>query len=1017
MAVRASCPACGAKFRADEKFAGRKVKCPKCSTPMTLPAAEPDPAELEVPSDLDTAAKPETPADEMPAQAPAATADQSPATEAAAETTATDKPPAEKPATVAAKSRKKSSAALEKAPAEKAAAPTPPADDGGEIGRAPEGAFTPQESPEPAAATPESPANAEEAPADLDALSALAAAPAKSGTRIKPVKRPAGKKGDVSEKCPGCGASLGLAEKICVECGYSRKTRRPVGERGEQGGDKADARRAAARKMIFIGSGAGALVLLVMMILLFRSGGGKPASKTGTDTTVAKTGPTPVEPVRTPTGGATDAPTLPSATPPAGSEVPDGLVVLPSDPPAKAEPKTDEPQPKRAPTGVLEVLPSRPRVDSKASRRDGPTESVPTPPPPSTGVQTDLSGWLQDFEQAKAQAASQNKDVLVLFQGSDWCGWCIRLNYEVFFQAEFRNQAERDYVLVQVDFPRRPDARNKVQNADRNRRLRDRFGVQGYPQVLVTDARGLPYAKDGYVEGGVPAFMSRLAGHRRVKDERDRMLSDIASRTGVDKLRRARDALRFLYDNDLENFYGPLYREWTQYARMLDPRNDAGHVEVFFEADWMAEYMLADTENPAELPREIGRLTGPLEAFRREFRFKDPDRAVKILLITADLLMRLNRRDEAMSHIKEASAYSPRDGMLARRLELYAGAIKGRGAGTGWVAAEGGFIMTNYHVIEGTGKVLVRIPGMADPAPTIVVAQDEKRDMALLRVPPEAAAKLAEAKCLPLRVEGKRSVGRGEAVAALGYPLGETLGTGIKLTTGHVSALPEKGNREMVMIDAKINPGNSGGPLCDALGNVVGMITARYGGGGLDSYGMALPGADLDAFLRRHCTGYPARVFARGDGGAPPTFEPVTKAQPKAGPVVKPKNPDADRPLEYWIDRLRRGSNAETRRSAAATLGKLGAAAKDALPALTEALKDENPFVARAAADALERVKRAVAEAANKKPEEVAKKKEEAATPPPPPPAVETSSPTRRMDWAEVDRVMSPSVLMILRTL
>jgi len=72
--------------------------------------------------------------------------------------------------------------------------------------------------------------------------------------------------------------------------------------------------------------------------------------------------------------------------------------------------------------------------------------------------------WLTDLPQAQAQAKVENKTVLLDFTGSDWCPWCIRLKNEVFSQPEFIAYANKNTVLVEVDFPRQkpPKPRTKT---------------------------------------------------------------------------------------------------------------------------------------------------------------------------------------------------------------------------------------------------------------------------------------------------------------------------------------------------------------------------------------------------------------------------------------------------------------------------------------------------------------------------------------------------------------------------
>ncbi len=61
--------------------------------------------------------------------------------------------------------------------------------------------------------------------------------------------------------------------------------------------------------------------------------------------------------------------------------------------------------------------------------------------------------WSHDFAKARTAAASENKDLLVDFTGSDWCSWCIKLNKEVFGHEAFRSGVKDSFVLVELDYP------------------------------------------------------------------------------------------------------------------------------------------------------------------------------------------------------------------------------------------------------------------------------------------------------------------------------------------------------------------------------------------------------------------------------------------------------------------------------------------------------------------------------------------------------------------------------------
>jgi len=118
------------------------------------------------------------------------------------------------------------------------------------------------------------------------------------------------------------------------------------------------------------------------------------------------------------------------------------------------------------------------------------------------------SGWLTDYPEAQQLAKAKQKLVLLNFTGSDWCGWCIKLDREVFSKPEFHQYAEKNLVLVEIDFPRRKEqtASLKQQNA----KLAEQYEIQGFPTIIVLDSNGKKVAELGYLPGGPPAFIAEL---------------------------------------------------------------------------------------------------------------------------------------------------------------------------------------------------------------------------------------------------------------------------------------------------------------------------------------------------------------------------------------------------------------------------------------------------------------------------------------------------------------------------
>lgn len=121
--------------------------------------------------------------------------------------------------------------------------------------------------------------------------------------------------------------------------------------------------------------------------------------------------------------------------------------------------------------------------------------------------------WLTDYQQAQQQAKANHKLLLLDFTGSDWCGWCMRLRKEVFSKPEFQEYANKNLVLMEVDFPREKEQTRDVQLQNQN--LAQRFGVEGFPTIVVLNGEGKIIGALGYMQGGAAAFISELERLRK----------------------------------------------------------------------------------------------------------------------------------------------------------------------------------------------------------------------------------------------------------------------------------------------------------------------------------------------------------------------------------------------------------------------------------------------------------------------------------------------------------------------
>ncbi len=169
------------------------------------------------------------------------------------------------------------------------------------------------------------------------------------------------------------------------------------------------------------------------------------------------------------------------------------------------------------------------------------------------------------------------------------------------------------------------------------------------------------------------------------------------------------------------------------------------------------------------------------------------------------------------------------------------------GTGSGFVLSADGYVLTNYHVVEGASAVTVTETD-GDTHDATLVGYDQSNDVALLKV--EATD------LVPVTVGSSDSMLVGDMVVAIGNPLGELTST---TTVGYISGKDRTVNTDgsiimMLQTDAAINSGNSGGPLFNMYGEVIGITSAKYSGStssgaSIEGIGFAIPMDDVMSMI------------------------------------------------------------------------------------------------------------------------------------------------------------------------
>jgi len=117
--------------------------------------------------------------------------------------------------------------------------------------------------------------------------------------------------------------------------------------------------------------------------------------------------------------------------------------------------------------------------------------------------------WTDNYSKALDAAKKEHKLLLLDFTGSDWCIWCKRIDADVFETQKFKDFADKKLILVTVDFPRETKLSDEVKA--QNKGLNDKYGIEGFPTLIVLDENEkVVFKQTGYEEGGPDAFIAKF---------------------------------------------------------------------------------------------------------------------------------------------------------------------------------------------------------------------------------------------------------------------------------------------------------------------------------------------------------------------------------------------------------------------------------------------------------------------------------------------------------------------------
>ena len=107
--------------------------------------------------------------------------------------------------------------------------------------------------------------------------------------------------------------------------------------------------------------------------------------------------------------------------------------------------------------------------------------------------------WQTNFDEAKKIAIDQDKNIIIVFSGSDWCAPCIKLDKNIWQSDAFKSEAAKEWVLVKANFPRKKANELSKEQTEHNRKLAEKYNIEGsFPLVVILDKSGKVLGKMGF---------------------------------------------------------------------------------------------------------------------------------------------------------------------------------------------------------------------------------------------------------------------------------------------------------------------------------------------------------------------------------------------------------------------------------------------------------------------------------------------------------------------------------------
>ena len=269
--------------------------------------------------------------------------------------------------------------------------------------------------------------------------------------------------------------------------------------------------------------------------------------------------------------------------------------------------------------------------------------------------------WTVNLDFAKKIAEENNIKLLILFTGSDWCGWCKKLDEEVFSKELFQQEVVKMFVPVKLDFPR--GVRFPKEIADAYNAEMNKYGVEGFPTVVLADSDGAAFAVTGYRPGGEEAYLDMLKDVLDARKELDAKAAELkdgdeaAANDLCDALRKY--SARFQSDPcvkaGLKKYYDICKEKCPEISRALEREEKImQRLDEISERYKMGEGYDSSEATPEKVDQAAAEYQAVIDSFKLEGEMKQ-----EVLMKIALLYAIVQEDDKLQSYVDQAIEAAP----------------------------------------------------------------------------------------------------------------------------------------------------------------------------------------------------------------------------------------------------------------------------------------------------------------------------------------------------------------------